>query len=303
MLINRAQGILLESGTNEVEFLRFSVGDTNCGINVSKVSQILTFDASKITSTPGGTKEFLGVFYFRNKPIPVYDLGLLLSIEHNKNHIPLLLVSEFNQRTIGYIIDEVFGIHRCSWDQFSPMEESFSNWNSECTLGTVTVEKNIVLILDFEAMMGKVDPTMSIENHAPADVAEEKRAQRKAVNIVYCEDSVVVQKVLLKTLRTAGYENVKIFSSGEEGYKYITQNEASVADIIISDIEMPGMDGLMLCKEVHTMNGWKELPFIIFSSMVNDHMKHKCKAVGANAAYSKPEVANIVTEIDSLCLE
>ncbi len=170
-------------------------------------------------------------------------------------------------------------------------------------VGTIIIDDEIVMILDLEAMMGRIDPSMGTDAFeaqiSPSNSAELDRSHLK---VLYCEDSVVVQKVLLKALTKGGLKNFKVFGTGKEGLAWITSHQSEEVDIIISDIEMPGMDGLTLCREIKALPAWKDKPFIVFSSMVNDQMKEKCQSVGANAALSKPEAHLIVEAIDRLLL-
>lgn len=299
---DKRSGILLESGTNEVEFLRISLGSGHFGVNVGKVCQILVYDAEKVSVPPHGQPGFVGFVYFRGKPISVYDLSVLLDMRSPEasGSPRLLLVCEFNRRVFGYVIDQVHGIHRTSWDSFKPLQE-VGTVKEESVVGTVTVGQDIVLILDLEAMMGRIDSTMGVEAfEAEVETPADSGGGRSDLKVLYCEDSPVVQKVLLKALRKGGFEKFEVFATGKAGLDWIKAHNPKDVDIIISDVEMPGMDGLTLCREVRSLEGWKDKPFIVFSSMVNEQMKSKCKSVGADAAFAKPEAHLIIDAIDSM---
>ncbi len=301
MTVTTKQQILLDAGTNEVEFLRIGVGNGRFGINVAKVCQILTYNAATVAGIPGAPHECIGTTYFRDKPIMVYDLHRLLKTEPQAdNERPLLLVCEFNSRIFGFLIGQVYSINRCSWNDFTPIGTSLEGDEAEAmVLGSVRVESDVVLILDLESMIGKFDRTMRIDSYEVKSTAT-TAAKRSAVKILYCEDSEIVSKLLIKTLSAAGFTNIRHFSTGKGGLDFLSSTDRPGVDLIISDIEMPQMDGLTLCKRVREIGALANVPFIVFSSTVNEQTKSKCTAVGATAAFSKPELQQIVTQIDTL---
>jgi two-component system chemotaxis response regulator CheV len=301
----KRSGILLESGTNEVEFLRIAVGKGQYGINVGKVCQIMVYEEDKVSIPPHGLPGFLGLIQFRKKPIATYDLLTLLGRPASEisSTRRLLLVCEFNKKTIGYVIDTVHGIHRASWKEFCPLDQAGFSSDEQSVVGTITVDEQIVMILDLEAMMGRLDPSMGTEAfEAQIEAAESTGIDRSKLRVLYCEDSPVVQKVLLKALTKGGLNNFQVFGTGRAGLDWITTHKPEDIDIIISDIEMPGMDGLTLCREVKALPEWKDKPFIVFSSMVNDQMKERCRTVGVDVSLAKPEAHLIVETIDRLAL-
>ncbi|MDZ4784654.1 MAG: chemotaxis protein [bacterium] len=296
-----SKGILLETGTNEVEFLEFTVCGQRFGVNVAKVTQALVWKDQKVTQLPGAEYYFKGTVPFRKKHIPVIDLKTYLTLpgESVSFDKQLLLVMEFNQKTNGFLVDGVEEIQRVSWDKFVPFSEISVCEGEPCVTGTVTIEDRVIMILDMEAMMASVDSSMSVENFAKQIDVNEK-IDRSSVRILYCEDSPIIQKVTVKTLNTAGFKNIKVFATGAKGLNYLQENSAKDLDIILSDIEMPELDGLAFCKSVKSHPEWSKLPFIFFSSLINDQMRLKCESVQGNASFSKPEIHMIVDAIERL---
>lgn len=297
---SRDGGILLESGTNEVEFLEFSVGGNLLGVNVAKVSQALVLAELEITSLPGGADWFVGSVYFRGRPIPVIHLGKFLGIadEAAENAGRLLLVLEFNSKINGFVVDEVDAIRRVSWNDFKAMQDGGEPSSEMCVTGTVTIEDRIVLILDMEQMMARVDPAMNVEYYVAA-ISQHVGIDREKVRILYAEDSTIVQKVTMKILRDAGFTDITLMTTGRKALDYLLANPDSV-DVVISDIEMPEMDGLTFCRQVRQTPEIASVPFIFYSSLINDQMKKKCQSVGGDASLAKPEIHLIVATIEQL---
>jgi two-component system, chemotaxis family, chemotaxis protein CheV len=292
------KGILLESGTNEVEFLLFRLGGQYYGINVEKVTQIIIFDPAKVAPLPKQPPGVLGVLDYRGATINIIDLALHLELR-TEDALPerrLLLVVEFNKRRTGFVVDLVERIERCSWKQFEAMSET-SGTGVSCVVGTITLSDGIVVLLDVESILAAIDPTMGVD-YFEKEIKKDESNSRSKISIVSCEDSALIQKLLLRSLGSAGYSNIRSFSTGADGYEYLCTVDPGSVDIVITDIEMPSMDGLTLCKNLRAMPEWKNVPIVFFSSMISDQMAAKCASVGGDAWFSKPEIHLLVEGVD-----
>ncbi|MBR5355402.1 MAG: response regulator, partial [Lachnospiraceae bacterium] len=130
---------------------------------------------------------------------------------------------------------------------------------------------------------------------------------RNNIPILIAEDSVLLNKLICDSLKKAGYDNITHTENGQEAYNIIMDCKAKGTldenvKCIITDIEMPIMDGHRLTKLVRDDDDLKDIPIVIFSSLVNEEMRRKGEALGANAQLSKPEIGNLVKTVDSLVL-
>ncbi|MBX7136918.1 MAG: chemotaxis protein CheV [Oligoflexia bacterium] len=301
--MNAAQkngGILLESGTNEVEFLLITLGSQRYGINVSKICNIQVFDPTKLAPLPLKNPEELGLLEFRNKTISVIDLSVALQWKPlaDQSLRRLLVVAEFNQRTTGFVVDAVDRIERFSWSNFEPISETTLDAGETSVLGTVHTSNGLVLILDLETILAKLDPSMSVQHYASS--IGQPTLSRDKVKILHCDDSPLIQKVVAKTLQDAGFSALTQCSNGEMALNYLKEHGPQCVDIVLSDIEMPRMDGLSLCRAVREELAWKNLPVVFFSSLITDQMRSKCENVGGNGAFSKPQINMLVQELERL---
>ena len=119
------------------------------------------------------------------------------------------------------------------------------------------------------------------------------------------EDSILLQKMIDEALERAGFTNVKNFNNGQEAWDYLhsIQGDSDLYDkvnLIITDIEMPKMDGHRLTKLVKDDPRLKHLPVVIFSSLIDDQMRIKGEQLGADEQLTKPEIGNLVHVIDRL---
>jgi two-component system chemotaxis response regulator CheV len=199
---------------------------------------------------------------------------------------------------IAFLVDSVDRIERCSWQQFEPLSETACDSSTANIVGTVRLPDGIVLIIDLETVMGAIDPTMKIEHYEERISAGS--ASRAEVTIVHCDDSTIVQKMVHKTLGTAGFPLVKSFTTGAQALEFLQTAKPGEVDVILSDIEMPVMDGLSLCRQVREIGHLKSVPFFFFSSMIDTQMAAKCRTVGGDGSFSKPEIHLLVAEIDRL---
>jgi two-component system chemotaxis response regulator CheV len=125
------------------------------------------------------------------------------------------------------------------------------------------------------------------------------------VPILIAEDSPLLSKLIKDFLEKAGFSNLIMQENGAEAWETIEgfKNEGTVYDkikCVITDIEMPQMDGHHLTKLIKSDKQLKELPVVIFSSLINDEMRIKGKSVGADAQITKPEIGTLIEVIDGL---
>jgi two-component system, chemotaxis family, chemotaxis protein CheV len=296
---NQKTGILLESGINEVEFLIVSLGEQKYGINVSKVCQILVFDPKQISEIPNQVDEILGVITFREQVISIIDLSMNLKRRNDvKLNQRLLIITEFNQRRTGFIVDGVERIERVNWSDFEPITGTTCNGLTTSVVGTIRRSEGLVIILDLESILASLDPSMSIDFHS--DEINKARIARDTVRVLHCEDSIVIQKLVLKVLSNAGFTRIEQVANGAQALELLNKNGKGSFDIVLSDIEMPSIDGLTMCRTLREDPRFTGLPVVFFSSMINEQMAAKCRSVGGNAAYSKPQINMIVSAIEDI---
>jgi two-component system chemotaxis response regulator CheV len=296
------RGILLEAGTNEVEFLVILLGNQRYGINVAKICHISVFDPSVIAEMPNQRPEVLGVASLRDETISIIDLSINLKRKQTANNVrKLLILAEFNSRKTGFVVDGVERIERVNWKRFEPIDNATCDGGASSVVGTVTGPEGLIIILDLESILADIDPSMSVEHFAKEIPAP--TFSRDTIRVLHCEDSVVIQKLVFQVLKESGFKNIEQVNNGEDALEYAQRVGPGGIDIVLSDIEMPIMDGLSLCKKLRQDDRYSRVPVVFFSSMINDQMMAKCKSVGGDAAFSKPQINQIVGCIDNLIRE
>lgn len=291
--------ILLENGTNELEVLEFVLDGNAYGINVAKIKEIISYQP--VTPVPNAHPSIEGIFMPRDTMITAIDLKNCLQRGVSKEG-GLFIVTNFNKLDIAFHVDAVRGIHRVSWENIIKPGATVSSAEESISTGIVKVDDRLIIILDFEKIVTDINPETGLKT---SEITEMGDRSRNDVPILIAEDSVLLNRLIVDSLKQAGYVNLIHTCNGQEAYDIITdcKNKGTLkqnVQCIITDIEMPIMDGHRLTKLVKDDDATKDIPVIIFSSLVNDEMKKKGEALGADAQLSKPEIGNLVRVIDGL---
>ena len=301
MVKNEKEGILLESGTNEIEVMKFTVMGEFYGINVAKVQEIIM--SEKVKQMPHANPAVEGIFKPRDELITVINLAKYLTGDDRENGPrDLFIVTNFNKMTVAFRVDSIEGISRISWKDIQKPDKTIANGDDSVATGIAQCGKELVIILDFEKIVAEIAPETTIQ---VTDV--DKMGDRPICNspIVIAEDSILLSKMIDDSLERAGFTNVKNFSNGQEAWDYLSQihNDSDLYDkvnLVITDIEMPEMDGHRLTKLIKDDEHLKKIPVIIFSSLINEQMRQKGKELGADEQLSKPEIGHLITVMDEL---
>lgn len=295
--------ILLESGTNELEVVMFTIADETFGINVLKVREII--QPIPITPIPRSHPNVEGVIRLREEVIPVIDLAKVLNLEPSEDpKKDKFIVSELNQTLVAFHVHDVSRIHRLSWTQIEKPNE-FSTGTEAYAIGIIKLDEKMAFLLDFEKILVEINPDSGVNIDKLKVLGPRERSEKR---LLVAEDSAVLRKMLEDTLFEAGYENVRFFENGQLAWDYLSklaEEEESPLEhiqLIITDIEMPQMDGHHLTSRIKDHSKLKEIPVVIFSSLITQDLYHKGQRVGASAQVSKPQIVNLVEEIDRLIL-
>lgn len=296
--------ILLENGTNELEVLEFTVAGSHYGINVAKVREIITYQ--NVTPVPNAHPSIEGIFMPRDIMITVINLARELGAKNHENtEDDMMIITNFNKLSIAFHVDEVVGIHRVSWADIIKPDNTINTSDMGMATGIIKIDTKLIIILDFEKIVADISPETSLK---VSDIDQLGVRQRNESPILMAEDSALLSKLIIDSIHKSGYENVDACANGQEAWgKLVDWKEKGIVKdkvkCIITDIEMPIMDGhrlIKLCKEDDVI---KDIPIIIFSSLVNEEMRRKGEALGADAQLSKPEIGSLVATIDSLLLK
>lgn len=299
--------ILLETGTNELEVVEFILRYTNrdkikvnqsYGINVAKVREIIRIpQLTKLPNLPDGV---YGVFNLRGIIIPALDLCNYLYSEPNKESNSKMIIAEFNKMMIGFIVNDVQRIHRTSWDQITASETIHEfDGDKSSIIGIIRLGDRNILMLDVEKIIADINPLSAMDN-----VKSSFKLHTKP-KVITAEDSGVIRKLISDRLLKAGFEIIS-FRDGMEAWEKLQEiadfagkgaNLSDYVNVVITDIEMPRMDGYTLTRLIKENKTLAQIPVVIFSSIVSAEVAHKGKAVGADAQLTKPQIGELLETV------
>ncbi len=301
--------ILLQTGTNELEIIEFKISfeannrieTQSFGINVAKVREIIRMP--KITKLPNLNPNITGVFNLRERIIPALDLGYYLYGKRNVDADHKMIIAEFNKLYTGFIVNQVERIHRISWQEIITPDAiaDFDNGKISIT-GFIKINNKNILMLDVERIIVDIDPKVAF-NAENIDTQIDWNPK-----IIIAEDSTIIRKMMIDKLKYAGFD-IQDFPTGQDAWDALEKisNEVSqgsnlseLVNLVITDIEMPKMDGYTLTKLIKSDPNLNKIPVILFSSLINDDVLHKGKSVGADLQITKPQLTELITYINQI---
>lgn len=298
----RQSEILLESGINELEIMEFTIGNQLFGINVAKVREIMMVEPVKPIQKSNQYVE--GIFKPRDKVLTVINLASYLELgASDKPERDIYIITGFNNSEYAFHVHTVVGIVRIQCSQLKKPDPVIFGGKEGVATGIVENENTLITILDFEAIIAEICPETSIQYESIANLGDKAR---NSTHVLIAEDSILLSKMITDALHRAGYVNTVKLSNGQEAWNYLCEIRDGGDRIdehvncIVTDIEMPEMDGHRLTKLIKTDNKLKHIPLVIFSSLISPEMRVKGKELGADEQITKPEIGRLVGVIDEL---
>ncbi|MCL1915166.1 MAG: chemotaxis protein [Desulfovibrionaceae bacterium] len=306
--------ILLEAGTNELEIVEFHLDEKDpaegtykgyYGVNVAKVLEIIRMP--KVTELPEVRhKSVLGAFNLRSQIIPLVDLSIWLGKERvQTTEEPKVVVTEFNNVNTAFLVSGVNRIHRISWEEVEAPNAYVSAMTNNSVTGVVKMDGRIIFLLDLERIVSDLNPQLGLRLDSSMDWAGAHPGYRALV----ADDSTVIREMIKSLLQKAGFK-VEAVNNGKDAWERLLSIKArcekenhpvtNYVQVIISDIEMPQMDGHNFCRRVKDDPVLKRLPVILFSSLITDKLRHKGISVGADDQVAKPEISYVAQKAITL---
>lgn len=284
---------ILKTGQNELEIIDFRIYEDRdeglyewiLGVNVAKVREVLR--TPSLTKIPNMPPQVEGMAEIRGELIPVISLAKWMGINEPVERKKYLLFMEFLREKVGVIIHKPNRIRRISWKDIKKVPEVINQRLNGRITGVVEVEDGLLLILDFEGILN--DMNLLYVFNLPQE--QEKKEAKRKLKILVAEDSSIARKIIKDILESAGHE-VILTESGKQAWEKLQQiyNEATsygksvkdFIDVVLTDIEMPEMDGLTLTNLIKNTAGFLNLPVIVNTTLSDEANQQKAKSVGAD---------------------
>ncbi|RRD65709.1 chemotaxis protein [Fretibacterium sp. OH1220_COT-178] len=294
--------VITEVGTNEWQVVVFFLGDQSFAINVDKTREILRWPGCRVI--PDSPRALIGITSVRGEVLPMVDLRVFLGIEPSVDlEQSKVIVAEFNEVKLGFVVDAVERIYRINSED---LDSSLTGkYLGEWILYVIKRDSRNVLLLDYEAIVQTISPQLSMQNKwdpSRATALMEGIGNPTDYRIIVAEDSPLIRKQIKDALASGGFSNLLLCADGKEAYEAIMQDGADF-DILITDVEMPRLDGLALTRRLKENPATKDLPIIVFSSIMAEDIKVKAASVGARYQITKPEIAQLVEYVVQIIRE
>lgn len=308
------QSILLESGTNELEIIEFFIAEEDdqgkqytgyYGMNVAKVLEIIR--KPDVTGMPNKHHPAaLGTFNLRGRVLPLVDLSIWLGKRMVATDAHKVIVSEFSGVITAFLVSGVTRIHRLSWSQVEAPSGHVRSFSNDSITGVVRFDDRIVFILDMEKIVASLNPRLSMDKKLEEVQASQAAEHYKAL---VADDSGSIRSMIVRTMEKAGFECTQALNGSEaweimKGWKRQAEEQgrplSDFVDLVVSDIEMPEMDGHNFTRRVKEDSVLQNIPVILFSSLITETLRHKGVAVGADDQVSKPDLPSLTERAKGL---
>lgn len=298
--------ILLESGTNELGILEFTIDGQSFGINVAKVKEIMKY--CPVNPMQKAHPVIEGVFKPRDEVITVVNLSKYLGLsEESSSEVDVFIITNFSKECYAFHVHNVVGISRISWKNLQKPDDIIYGGTDGIATAIAEYDGRLITILDFEKIITEINPESGIHVQ---EVSELKNREESDKPIFVVEDSMLLSRKVLEGLQQAKYNNIKRVKNGQEAWDYLQKVKAKVEETgnsvldyvacMITDIEMPLMDGHHLIKLINGDPILKDIPIVIFSSLINEQLLAVGRELGAAGQFSKPELLQLIQFVDTI---
>ncbi|HIJ60657.1 MAG TPA: chemotaxis protein CheV [Nitrospirae bacterium] len=306
---------VLKVGTNEMELVVFKMYNAlpdgtsellEYGVNVAKVREIIPMPT--LTKVPDMPDYAHALTEVRGEVIPIVDLGKWMKlvtpevIDIRKK----VIVLEMLGTTVGMIVHEVERIRRIKWDQIKPPPSLLQAKHGGRITGVTKIDdegESLLLILDLESVISDIGALIPKRGIALEEIERVGKKKLKG-NVLIVDDSSVARKVLKDTLENVGLHVIEAID-GKNALDILNDFKGKIGgqpisnfiNLIISDVEMPEMDGLTFTKNVKSDPLLQQIPIVVNTSLSGDENKEKAKLVGADGYLVKFDVTRLIQEI------
>lgn len=299
------------AGTNKLEILLFSLGQDQrtgrtetFGINVFKVREVMK--TPPITAAPDMPKAVKGMVSLRGILVPVVDLSEFIGMQ-TETPREIMIVTEYNGHTQGFLVESVDTILRLDWSKMRvPPEMLTAHMGGLVTAVTELADGRLVMLLDVERILSETtqyDDEMIYSQIKPLG--------KEGVTIVYADDSSVARSQIQRTLDALGIRGIAALNglqAWQELQKIAAYAEATgrqtkdVVQLVLTDVEMPEMDGYILTKNIKADSRFAGIPVIMHSSLSSTSNEQLGRSVGVDEYVPKFEPQRLAETLSRLLL-
>ncbi|MBQ4133687.1 MAG: chemotaxis protein CheV [Desulfovibrionaceae bacterium] len=310
---------ILNSSGNELEIIEFYIDELDnngetyrgyFGMNVAKVLEIIRQPG--VTNVPNDHHPAaMGTFNLRNRVLPLVNLAQWLGKQGQSRPSDKVIVSEFSGVVTAFLVSGVTNIHRLSWDMIEAPGSYIADFSQDCVTGVIRLENRILFILDMEQIVASMSKQLDWD-WENIEFEEMNSSFGEGCKVLIADDSLPIRRMMTKVLKNAGF-TVDEASTGKEalsklmGYKLDAQRKKApmfeYVDLVVSDIEMPEMDGHTFLRNVNADPVLSCIPVVLFSSHITEALHQKGEQLRAAAQISKPDMPQLAKKVRAIIHE
>ena len=305
---------VLKVGTNEMELVVFkmscllpdkTVEVRNYGVNVAKVREIIPMP--RLTTVPDMPDFASAIAEVRGEVIPIIDLGkwMKLVVPGELAIRPKVIVVEMLKTTVGIIVHDVERIRRIKWNQIKPPPPILQSKHGGRITGVTKIDEgvNLLLILDLESVIQDIGAIIPDKGNTFDSLSSNVRKKLKG-NVLIVDDSSVARRILKDILTGVGLSVIDS-NDGKQAFEVLRDFKKKIGDkpiteyihLIVTDVEMPEMDGLTFTRLVKSDPDFRMIPVIVNTSLSGEENREKSKIVGADGYLVKFDTNNLIAEV------
>jgi len=302
-MVNTKRENEMPENVQQLQLMEFIVAGGNFGINVAKVDEIMKYSQYPITPMPNSNPFVEGIFRPRNETMTVINLAAYMGLPPSGDEErDILIITKLNNVKTAFHVHGVMAIDNVDLSKIEKPDRTIYGEEEGMATGVAHVEERLITVIDFEKILMDINPqgslmTRSLERFGPRPKSDKP--------ILIAEDSPTLERMIMESLEKVGYTNITCTPNGKEAwdmlsrYKSAGGNITDHVSIIITDIEMPVMDGHRLLKLIREDAATKDLPVVIFSTLITDDLRSIGERLKATAQVSKSDIADLVDIVDS----
>lgn len=282
---------IIDHTVQVVEFIINTNEPHYFGITIDKVKEIIKIP--KITKIPDTHPAILGTILLRGTVISIIHLPYYLNYKNDKSFDQKkakIIITNINKQLNGFLVDDITRIHKIEWSALEDYSSVLDLKLADTILGVVKIGDHLVQLLDFEKIIFEMNPA----DYEEPETYNEKTAIRSNKKIFIVEDSTTIRKLIKKTMTNSGYVVVD-FENANRLFEHLKKEKP---DLIVSDLEMPQINGIQLITQLKADPTTNEIPVIIFTSLDSEDYKNKAISAGATDFIVKSNISNLIEKID-----